>query len=795
MKKILLLFACSGIVLATAQNNVTLTKQKQNNNKLSVREVALQKKSIPKRPHKGINQAKNNNQNHLANICYADFYPYIDSLNNVTFFDDSYSDSTTIVSWLWDFGDSTNATSPNPTHQYAQSGTYNVCLTINSSSCTNTVCYPISVNDGFCYSSFYTFEDSLNQVTFTDLSYSDSTVISWLWDFGDSTTSTNQNPVHQYAQSGTYYACLTITSAGGCVNTYCKQVDVNPTYCYSYFTFSADSSNNVAFTDLSSTTDSSIVSWLWDFGDSTTSTSPNPVHQYAQSGTYTVCLTINSIGCANTSCYQVNVNDYINSCTAYFSISGTASNYYFSDLSSAGIGIITSWSWGFGDGQIDTTQNPSHTYTQSGNYYVCLTITTDLGCTSTFCKTVGNQGISGLIVDSIPNLTQTISSMLFGSCVTVSNLTYTGSPSAIGYFADNDASIDSAFTYGLLLTTGSIFDAVGPNNSTSSGTSNSLPGDNDLDLLVPGYDTFDASIIEFDFTSVSDTVIASRITFGSEEYPEFVGSSFNDVFGFFISGPGISGVKNLALLPGTIIPISVNSVNPDSNSIFYVDNTNGLTYQYDGRTTVIELSQSVIPGQTYHFKIAIADAGDHILDSGVLIEAGSFSGNTQLPQANFTATETSNLTVNFNNASINANLYGWDFGDGTTGITTNPTHTYAAAGTYTVTLYASNVCYTDSTSTVITVGANGISALNGNNSIKIIPTAAVGVYNAIIQSSSNEKIEVRIYNVSGQLVQVKSYYNSIGQNNYSLDLSDYSHGLYTVQIVGNKELFTSKIIR
>lgn len=726
MRKILLLFACSGIVFASAQNNVNITSQKHNSKKLSVREMAIKQSPVYKRQHEKSEISKNIRLNnslknkHSRSNCfiYSDYAPY-------TSFSANSDPLDSIVTWVWSYG------------------------------------------DGYADTTYY--DQSSHQYYLPNL--------------------------------GTFYfsACLTTIDVNGLTQSCCDSVIVNsiPT-CYADFFTTVDSLNSVAFTDESSSNDS-IISWSWDFGDSSSSSAQSPIHQYSANGTYTVCLTIGTdSGCTNMICYAVNVNDYTTSCTPYFSYTADTtinSNFYFADLSTAGYGTITSWSWDFGDSTTSTSQSPTHIFAL-GSYYVCLTITTDLGCTSTYCQTISNYGTSTLIVDTIPNLTQTLASMLFGSCVSVSNLTYTGSPSAIGYFSDNSASIDSSFTYGLLLTTGSIYNAKGPNNSTSTGTANGLPGDADLDSLIPGYTTYDASIIEFDFTSVSDTVIASKIVFASEEYPEYVGTSFNDVFGFYISGPGITGTKNLALVPNTNDPISVNSVNQNLNSTYYVDNLNGTTWQYDGRTTIIELRQAVIPGQTYHFKIAIADAGDEVFDSGVLIKAGSFNGNTQLPQANFTTiTDTANLTANFTNTSVNANVYVWDFGDGTTDFTANPTHTYATAGTYTVTLLASNVCYSDTTSSTITVGVVGINTFAAANSIKIVPSSENGVYNALIQSSSNEKIEVRVYNLNGQMIQTKAYYNAVGQNKYSIDLSDYARGLYTVQIIGSKELFVSRLVR
>lgn len=732
MKKLLLLIASFCFVWANAQNSGTPSTKKANIQKQSVREMALKKSPDFKRHHDRMKKAKmmnvQNNSNPNKNL---------DSTNTGCFYYETYSHIT---------------------HFYAGGNS-------------------------------------------TD------TIVAWAWDFGDggadSTTNDGTSSHYYFQPNGggvnTYYACLTTTNNHGISSTCCDSVYVYyDSSCYSNFSYSADMSNLVTFGDYSYSSDT-IISWAWDFGDSTGSTDQNPTHQYSASGTYNVCLTTASNnGCSNNYCYSVNVNDNPITCSAYFSAYGDSLNYYFSDMSSTSTGTIVSWLWDFGDNTASMDQNPIHLYTQAGTFNVCVTTTSDNNCSATFCNLVYVNQNPNVIVDTITNLTQTLSAMLFGSCVSVSNLTYTGAPEAVGYFLDNGSSIDSSFNYGLVLSSGNVHNIVGPNNSTGASADNQLPGDTDLDALIPSYTTYDAAIIEFDFTSVSDTIIASKIVFSSEEYPEFVGTSFNDVFGFYISGPGITGVKNLAVIPNTTDAISVNTVNPNLNTSYYVDNTNGVPYQFDGRTTVIELSQAITAGQTYHFKIAIADAGDHVLDSWVLIKAGSFNGNTQMPDAQFAVTNSGSqgLTVNMNNLSTDANLYAWDFGDNSPiDITSNPNHTYATAGTYTVTLVASNVCYTDSTSMVITVGASGIAQLNANNRIQIVPTSSEGVYNAMVQSTSNEKVQVKVFSMNGQLVVNDSRNISAGLNNYSLDLSSFASGVYTVQIVGSKEVFSSKLIR
>jgi gliding motility-associated-like protein len=160
-----------------------------------------------------------------------------------------------------------------------------------------------------------------------------------------------------------------------------------------------------------------------------------------------------------------------------------------------------------------------------------------------------------------------------------------------------------------------------------------LPGDPDLNALPDVNSTNDACVLEFDVAVLADT-LAFNYIFASEEYLEFVGTSYNDAFGFFISGPGIIGSQNIAIIPGTGIPVTINNVNPGSFASLYINNGDGFTApfsvnpdypQYDGATVVMQARAVVTPCQTYHLKLVVADEFDGILDSGVFIEAGSLS--------------------------------------------------------------------------------------------------------------------------------------------------------------------------
>ena len=196
---------------------------------------------------------------------------------------------------------------------------------------------------------------------------------------------------------------------------------------------------------------------------------------------------------------------------------------------------------------------------------------------------------------------------------------------------------------GIILSTGYAASAIG-NASQMADFSNSSRGDEDLTALS-GQPTYDACKLEFDFVPTGETV-KFKYVFGSEEYPSFACTQYNDVFAFYISGPGYATKKNIALIPGTNIPVAINSTagiigtSGGKTSIceamgvgspfkeYYVNNSVGTTITYNGFTKVFTATAAVTPCATYHLKLAIADAKDHQYDSGVFIEEGSLSSNT-----------------------------------------------------------------------------------------------------------------------------------------------------------------------
>lgn len=251
---------------------------------------------------------------------------------------------------------------------------------------------------------------------------------------------------------------------------------------------------------------------------------------------------------------------------------------------------------------------------------------------------------------------QFVQNFLVGQGVTVSNVTFNGSSSVINsnqlgsFNATSVAYNELGLAGGILLTSGLATNAIGPNNNCNTSADLNLPGDPDLSVIAGNITTNDACILEFDFVPIADT-LKFRYEFGSEEMYTYY-MQFNDAFGFFLSGPGITGPfsnnsVDIALMPGSINSyVTINNLCNDFTSSWcnsptscpsgqnppaYINCTNphggGAYLQYNAFSWVFTAWHLVTPCQTYHIKIAVADALDHSLDSGVFLEENSFSAS------------------------------------------------------------------------------------------------------------------------------------------------------------------------
>ncbi len=358
--------------------------------------------------------------------CEAMYYYYPGNLQNtIQFVDESYGNPN---NWTWSFGDGTASYDQNPEHTYSAPGEYLVTLQIEGdSNCFSLYEDIVYVGDSIwpqdCQAMYYYYPDSVNHLTvnFIDISFvggnpngTSGNPETWDWDFGDNNISSEQNPTHTYQTEGEYQVCLTITdSTGTCVSTYCDIVFVDEwnNECEAYFWYypMGDTNNtggtwnsqNISFIDASF---GNPDSWLWNFGDGTTSTEQNPIHYFEEEGIYNVCLSIsNSMdSCQSDYCEEIYVfNDTTMGCFAWYDYQTNNLTVDFTAYLDGGSDNVD-YMWNFGDGTTGSGAYITHTFAQDGIYEVLLSASDSSGCYSEYIEMiwVGDSitfGVSGYV--------------------------------------------------------------------------------------------------------------------------------------------------------------------------------------------------------------------------------------------------------------------------------------------------------------------------------------------------------------------------------------------------------------
>jgi len=301
------------------------------------------------------------------------------------------ANSTTAVAWNWNFGNGTTSALPNPSAIYNNQGNFQVSLTVtDQNGCRNTatvpnaviitppVLVPNSISAEGCVPFVYQPNPIVNTVD---------PIVSYAWDFGDGTTGTGRNPVKTYPNPGNYSVRLTVTTAGGCTESFLVNNAVQtgnlPGTSFTTSLTNACVEQAIQFTNTSVQSDE----WIWDFGDGTSSNEENPLHAYAQPGVYTVRLTAINNGCAQSFTFPTPITvlppraffGYTSNCADIFSIQFI--NQSFTDPT---LGAVT-YFWQFGDpgNNTSTDPNPNFRYPALGDYTVSLTVTNGT-CSHTF---------------------------------------------------------------------------------------------------------------------------------------------------------------------------------------------------------------------------------------------------------------------------------------------------------------------------------------------------------------------------------------------------------------------------
>jgi PKD repeat protein len=334
--------------------------------------------------------------NYVYPECQASFYFYqADPTNPYGFMFENYSTGS-FTECFWDFGDSTYSYETNPDHTFPGEGTYNVCLTISDGAdCNSTYCALVVVGGGNtgCENYFYYYLNDAYTVTFEGYLYNGGEAYSYIWDFGDGTYGDGQTTTHIYTPQGmaVYMVGLTTIIMDPNMNDSCFYTSYQEVWlqnypgCNAYFTYYSDYTNpaTVNFQDMSyGPNGQSPDAWYWEFGDGTVSDTQNPVHTYADTGFYTVCLTIyTNDSCSSTYCEEIytGIIPPPSGCESFI----LPLNMYGLTVDFEGYTVSqypTDYTWEFGDGVTATGQYVSHTYPAAGMYNVTLQTVDATGC-------------------------------------------------------------------------------------------------------------------------------------------------------------------------------------------------------------------------------------------------------------------------------------------------------------------------------------------------------------------------------------------------------------------------------
>jgi len=368
----------------------------------------------------------------------------------VQFTDQSQTNGgTSVIGWYWNFNDpgsgSNNTSSAqHPTHTFSLPGSYNVMLVVsNVTGCSDTITKTVSISDAPVANFEADTACKGNPTHFTDLSTtSQGNIVSWEWDFGDGSPHNYLQTVeHTYTNTGIYTVTLTVSNTSGCYDLISRPVLVTTGPTAGFIVTTGNCAGAlVSFLDQSVPNHGYLVNWIWDFGDGTTTTIhyPDPQnvdHIYTNPGTYDVVLTVeNSDSCMDSYQQSITIAPKPTADFTYPEERCEDFGIQFEDLSLPGrSGIISSWSWNFGDpgsgtSNISNLQNPIHIFLNAGDYDVTLIVTNLNGCKDTVVKTVP--------IDSRPVVSFTADTVCRGNPTTFTDYSTTNSGTNVAWAWD-----------------------------------------------------------------------------------------------------------------------------------------------------------------------------------------------------------------------------------------------------------------------------------------------------------------------------------------------------------------------
>ncbi|MDJ0807552.1 MAG: PKD domain-containing protein [Gammaproteobacteria bacterium] len=667
--------------------------------------------------------------------------PYTGIAGQAVAFDGSGSTDSdgNIVSYAWDFGDGTTGSGVSPSHTYASAGTYNVTLTVtdndgltDSAATTATIDPPPAAptaDAGGPYTGIAGQAVAFDGSGSTD---SDGNIVSYAWDFGDGTTGSGVSPSHTYASAGTYNVTLTVTDNDGLTDSAATTATIDPPPAAP----TADAGGpytgtaGVALTfDGSGSTDSdgNIVSYAWDFGDGNTSTEMSPTHTYATGGLYNVTLTVtDNDDLTDTASTTADINNppVSDPNGPYSGLAGEAINFdgRGSDDSD---GTIVSYAWDFGDGNTGVGERPSHIYATAGTYDVSLTVTDNDGASDSASTTAtitvdliapvadANGPYSGTVNDPVL-FDGSGSSDADGNIVSY-EWDFGDGNTGTGMNPAHTYTVTGAFDVALTVTDN--------DGLQSTDTTTATIGLGDLPPVADANGPYVGTVgvpVDFDGSGSTDQngdIVSYDWEFGDGTFVADAGPTPSHTYntdGIFTVTLTVIDATNLSDSDTTTATIEIELVPPVADPNGPYNGTAGVALSFDGSGSFdpdggaitdyawdfgdgntgsgAQPSHTYASAGTYTVSLVVTDDDGQVSDaaqtSAEIVAApevpvadpnGPYSGKAGR-EVNFDG------TASFDPDGGSITDYAWDFGDGNTGIGPTPTHVYANAATYTVTL-------------------------------------------------------------------------------------------------------------
>ncbi|MBT3801048.1 MAG: PKD domain-containing protein [Bacteroidetes bacterium] len=629
----------------------------------------------------------------------------------ISFSDISIAGDATINQWYWDFGDGGSSSLKNPSHAYSNSGVFSVTLIVtDANNCTGTYTKTNyieirKVDADFASNQVY-FCNSPAQVNFLNISSPNSSTFTYQWDFGDAATSTSKSPTHSYTNSGKFTVKLKITDAYGCIDELTKAdyIVVEPIIAdFFYKVTDYCHPANAMFSNAS--TPSSGMSFLWDFGDGSTSASKNPSHIYQNHGTYTILLTANYGSCQDTISRQVTIlqtpsatfsADTQKHCKIPFQVK-------FSSNSTTG----STLDWDLGNGNTSTIASLSTWYTKFGSYDINLTVSSSNGCSKKYKK-------PAYIISQPPLFYKSVNPKSGCVPLTIHYVIYDSSmiPLTIWKISSGDGQTKTT-------TSGSFtYQDTGVYTMTLSGRNNrgcSISYTETIKVGIPPvadfeYFSYSGCNKAFQFNNLTNTHNPKADGFswdfgdGTKSNDEHPIHKFQDTgFISIILTASLYGCSStikydsMLYILAPIARLTDPRVFCASAVVRGLNNSIGGNKWYwdfgDNSYSTKENPDHIYSKGTYQVKLVVWDTITGCVDSVL--------GNVYVldtPKDDFTAfplENCSSIEVAFSDTSTQAVDYFWEFGDGGTARIKSPKHYYVYGGAYDVSLKITNAAGCD----------------------------------------------------------------------------------------------------